>query len=63
MDVDLIKKFSPDDFDESTCDILERLGQTCYIKSILDLWGYSERKIRALTKQDILDKLNNNLQQ
>lgn len=61
MDVDLLKKFNPDDFDENTyCSFVESLTETCYIKNILDLWGNNKRKIRNLTKNDIIAKFNRN---
>lgn len=64
MDVELLKKFKPDDFDESTyCGFVENLGDACYTRSILELWGHSSRKIKQLTKQDILNKFNRNLKQ
>lgn len=63
MDVDFIKKFTPDHFDESYCKFVQTLGENCYIKNILDLWNSNGRKINALTKEDIIDKLNRNLAQ
>lgn len=63
MDVDFLRKFTPDDFDETYCGFVQSLGEGCYIKNILDLWGSNRRKIRQLTKEDIIDKLNRNLAQ
>lgn len=40
------------------CRMVEMLDDECYIRSILELWDYSERKIKRLSKQDILDQVN-----
>lgn len=40
------------------CSLVESIDKECYVRSILDLWNYSEKKIKRLTKQDIIDRIN-----
>lgn len=59
MDVDLYRFFNTTDISERTqCSFLESFNKGCLIKSLLDLWNFSPRKIKRLTKEDIVNKLN-----
>lgn len=59
MDVDLYRFFDYNDMSESTqCSFLESLNKGCLFKSLLELWTFSPRKIKRLTKDDIINKLN-----
>ena len=35
-----------------------RLGETCFASSLLELWSFDEAVIRSLTKEAILEKIN-----
>ncbi|XP_033117037.1 patched domain-containing protein 3-like isoform X2 [Anneissia japonica] len=35
-----------------------RLGDSCFVSSILELWGFNKTIIDGLSQQDILDKIN-----
>ena len=43
---------------EIYCDIVETLQDHCAERSILELWNYDEDIIRGLTRQEILDAVN-----
>ncbi|XP_017768460.1 PREDICTED: protein patched homolog 3-like [Nicrophorus vespilloides] len=54
-----------EDFDPSLemdtdtyCGMIEGIEKECFEKSVLDLWDHSDRKIKKLTKQAIVDKIN-----
>ena len=34
------------------------LGETCFASSLLELWSFDEAVIRSLTKEAILEKIN-----
>lgn len=41
------------------CSFVEAMRKECYTKSILELWDYKKRKIANLTKDDIVNAINN----
>ncbi|CAG9837321.1 unnamed protein product [Diabrotica balteata] len=40
------------------CSFVESMRKECYVKSILDLWGFKKKTIMALTKEDIVNAIN-----
>lgn len=40
------------------CMFVESMGTECLQSSILELWNYDPTRIRNLTKEGIIDKLN-----
>ncbi|CAH1968013.1 unnamed protein product [Acanthoscelides obtectus] len=41
------------------CSFVEAMKKECYTRSILELWNFNRKKIRSLTKNDIVNQLNN----
>ena len=41
------------------CEIIDTLETQCFEQSILEIWQYNENTIRNLTKQDIINSINN----
>ncbi|XP_072390401.1 patched domain-containing protein 3-like [Diabrotica undecimpunctata] len=40
------------------CSFVESMRKECYVKSILDLWGFKKKTIMALTKEEIVNAIN-----
>lgn len=40
------------------CSFVEAMKKECYTKSLLELWGFKEKKLNNLTKEDIITKIN-----
>ncbi|XP_028144181.2 protein patched homolog 1 isoform X1 [Diabrotica virgifera virgifera] len=40
------------------CSFVESMKKECYVKSILDLWGFKKKTIMELTKEDIINAIN-----
>nr|CAH7737017.1 unnamed protein product [Callosobruchus chinensis] len=41
------------------CSFVEAMKKECYTRSILELWNFNRKKILGLTKEDIINELNN----
>lgn len=44
------------------CSFVDSMGIECLEKSILELWNFKDRKIKNLTKDEIINKLNRYIQ-
>ncbi|KAF2904389.1 hypothetical protein ILUMI_01779 [Ignelater luminosus] len=55
-----VEEFDPSiEFNTATyCRLVESLEQTCYERNIIQLWDYNPKKLKKLTKQNILNKLD-----
>lgn len=55
-----VDEFDPSiEFNTATyCRLVESLDQICYDRNIIQLWDYNPKKLKKLTKQNILNKLD-----
>jgi len=66
IDIDVLEQFSDQFYPDLYCGCVEATETACYEQNIIELWGdqgtyseESEKKIASLSKEDILNTINN----